>query len=37
MTALDWLLWFAIVWATLFAYAAIDVPTLIGRWMRGHR
>lgn len=31
MTALDWLLWFAVFCAVVLAYCAVDVPTLCGR------
>ncbi len=37
MTAVELLLWVAIVWALFLTYAAVDVPTLVGRWMRGRR
>lgn len=37
MSTVEWLLWAAIVWAVFFAYAAVDAPTLLARWMRGHR
>lgn len=31
MSFLEGLLWAAIVWALFLAFAAIDVPTLVGR------
>lgn len=31
MTALEWLLWAAVVWAVFLAYAAVDFPTLVAR------
>lgn len=31
MTAVEWLLWFAICWAVFLAYAATDVPSLCAR------
>lgn len=37
MSFLEGLLWAAIVWAVFFAYVAVDAPTLLARWMRGHR
>lgn len=37
MSALEWLLWASVVWAAFFLYAAVDVPALVARWLRGHR
>lgn len=31
MSAVEWLLWAATVWAVFLAYAAVDAPTLCGR------
>ena len=31
MTAMEWLLWFAAIWAVLFAYCATDAPALTAR------
>ena len=37
MSALELLLWAGVFWALFLTYCAVDVPTLLGRWMRGHR
>ncbi len=37
MTALEWLLWAAVIWSVFFLYAAFDVPTLVAHWKRGRR
>jgi hypothetical protein len=34
---LEWLVWAAIVRALFLTYCIVDMPTLFGRWMRGHR
>jgi hypothetical protein len=31
VSAVEWLVWLASVWAVLLAFAAIDAPTLLGR------
>lgn len=31
MSAVEWLLWFAICWAVFLAYAAVDAPSLLSR------
>jgi len=31
VTALDWLLWGASVWAAFFLFVLLDVPILLGR------
>jgi len=31
VSATEWLLWLASVWAVFLAFAAVDVPALLGR------
>lgn len=37
MSGIEWLLWLATVWSVFYLFLLVDVPTLVGRWMRGHR
>jgi hypothetical protein len=37
MSALAWVLWVAAVWSVVYLFLLVDAPTLMGRWLRGHR
>jgi hypothetical protein len=37
VSAVEALFWVSLAWSVFYLYCAVDVPTLVGRWMRGHR
>lgn len=37
MSAVEGLLWVAVVWTVFLVFAAVDVPETIARWNRGRR